>query len=65
MIELHRLNDKDMIINADLIEIVEQTPDTVITMNNGNKYVVKETVQEVVDKVVDYKKSIFAFGRKS
>ena len=54
MITLTRLNDKPMIVNADLIRSVEQNPDTVITMINGEHIVVKETMQEIVRKSIDY-----------
>jgi flagellar protein FlbD len=54
MITLTRLNDKPMIVNADLIRSVEQNPDTVITMINGDHIVVKETMQDIVRKSIDY-----------
>ncbi len=60
MIELTRLNDKKFIINAELIEKVEETPDTVITLTSGNKFVVKESRQEVKNLVILYKKEIFS-----
>ncbi|NLK98696.1 MAG: flagellar FlbD family protein, partial [Epulopiscium sp.] len=48
MIKVTRLNDTQIVINAELIEFVEETPDTVITMTTGRKIVVKETVDEVI-----------------
>lgn len=59
MIEVTRLNDTKVIINADLIERIEEAPDTVITLTTGNKLVVKESGQEVRNLVVLYKKEIF------
>jgi len=59
MIEVTRLNDSKVIINADLIERVEESPDTVITLTSGNKIVVKESRQEVKNLVILYKKEIF------
>jgi len=59
MIELHRLNGKDIVINCELIEAVERTPDTVITMRNGNKFVVQESVPEIVELVIKYKNLCF------
>lgn len=56
MITLTKLNTQGFALNSDLIETIEETPDTVITMTNGNKYVVKETTQEVIDKIIDYKR---------
>ena len=59
MIRLTKLNKTPFVLNSDLIEIMESTPDTVITLNNGKKYVVAETIEEVVAKVVQYKSNIF------
>ena len=56
MVILTKLNTQSFALNSDLIETIEETPDTVITMTNGNKYVVKETTQEVIDKIIDYKR---------
>lgn len=54
MITLTRLNDKPMIVNADLIRSVEQNPDTVITMINGDHIIVKESMPDIVRKTIDY-----------
>jgi flagellar protein FlbD len=59
MIEVTRLNDTKVIINADLIEKVEESPDTIITLTSGNKIIVKESRQEVKNLVILYKKEIF------
>ena len=58
MIKLTRLQGKEFYLNADMIETVEATPDTVITLINGTKYIVKETIQKVIDEIVKYKKEI-------
>ncbi|MGD9794963.1 MAG: flagellar FlbD family protein [Acidimicrobiia bacterium] len=58
MILLTRLNGASFAVNADLIERVEQTPDTVVTMVDGRKHVVAETTAQVVDKIVDFRASI-------
>ena len=58
MIELTKLNGAPFIVNAELIETIEATPDTVITLINGRKMMVKETVDEVVTKAVSYKKQL-------
>lgn len=58
MIELHRLQKQMVVINADLIEFVESTPDTMICTTTGKKILVLETVDEVVEKVVQYKRRI-------
>ena len=51
MVTLTKLNGQQFTINADLIETFEQTPDTVIVMTTGNKYVVKESPEEIIDKI--------------
>lgn len=58
MIVITRLNDKEMVINADLIETVEENPDTTITMTTGRKIIAKQTSKEIIDKVVEYKRKI-------
>ena len=58
MIILTKLNDQEFTINADLIETIEQTPDTVIVMTTGNKYVVRETPEEVIQKIIEFKRKI-------
>lgn len=58
MIRLAKLNKSPFVLNCELIETVESTPDTVITLINGKKYVVTESVEEVVDKVIQYKGNI-------
>jgi flagellar protein FlbD len=55
MIKLHRLDDTVVLINLDLIEIVEETPDTVITLTNENKYLVKEKITEIMEKIIEFK----------
>jgi flagellar protein FlbD len=59
MIEVTRLNDTKLIINAELIEKIEETPDTIITLTSGSKIVVKESGQEVKNLVILYKKDIY------
>jgi flagellar protein FlbD len=60
MIRLTKLNNSIFVINCELIETIESTPDTVITLNNGKKYVVADSIDEVIDRVIQYKKRIFA-----
>jgi flagellar protein FlbD len=59
MIWLTRLNGDRFVLNADHIEIVEAKPDTTILLTNGDKYIVKEEVEEVIKEVIEYKKRIF------
>jgi flagellar protein FlbD len=58
MIEVTRINHLPLVVNSDLIEHIESTPDTVISLTNGQKLVVLESVQEVVRRVIDFRKSI-------
>ncbi len=60
MIELTKLNDIKFIVNAEIIEFVEETPDTVISLTTGKKILVKESGQEVIDAVISYKRSIYS-----
>ena len=55
MIDVTRLNGKNFVLNAELIEVMEETPDTVITLTTGHKYVVKESLDEVLDRIMTYK----------
>lgn len=58
MIKVSRLNGKEFVVNAELIQYIEATPDTVITLVNHEKLVVKEPVDEVVRRVVEYGRSL-------
>ena len=60
MIDVTRMNGSVLTINNHLIESVEETPDTVITLTTGKKIIVKETRQEVKNLVLLYKKEIYA-----
>lgn len=58
MIKVTRLNGKEYYINFDLIETIEQTPDTVITLRDGKKYVVLETTEDIIDKIIEFKRKV-------
>ena len=58
MIELARINDEKIIINAEEIEMLETAHDTIITLKTGKKISVKETSAEITNKVVEYKRKI-------
>ena len=60
MIEITKLNVQKVLINPSLIEMVEETPDTVISLTTGRKIIVKESRQEVKNLVKLYRKDIFA-----
>jgi len=61
MISLTRLNKKAFVVNAELIKMIEETPDTLITLINGDHFMVRESVQEVVDKAIEYARQIRSF----
>ncbi len=56
MIQVTKLNNAEIIVNCDLIEFVEKTPDTLITLTTGRKLMVRESLQDVLDRVLDYRK---------
>jgi len=58
MVRLTRLNSTELVVNADLIEMLESSPDTIVTLTTGQKLIVKESVDEVMEKVKEYKRSI-------
>jgi flagellar protein FlbD len=60
MIRVSRLRSKeaDLVVNAELIELIETTPDTVITLTTGHKVIAQESADEIVRLVVAYKRSI-------
>ncbi|PHV71747.1 endoflagellar protein [Sporanaerobium hydrogeniformans] len=58
MITVTRLNHQELTLNSDLIETLEQTPDTVITMTTGNKFIVIESTAEIIKRIIDYKRKI-------
>ncbi len=58
MIFITKLDNKKVVINAELIELIEQTPETMITTTTGKKVIVKETIEQVVDLVKKYKKEL-------
>jgi flagellar protein FlbD len=60
MIQLTRLNHASLVLNCELIEHIETTPDTVVTMTTGQKITVLEPVDEVVRRVVEYRRRIVA-----
>lgn len=58
MIKLTRLNGNVFILNDDLIEVIDETPDTIIKLSNDKRIVVKEGVDEVIEKIIKYKRKI-------
>lgn len=60
MIHLTRLNNSSLTVNSDLIKFVEQSPDTVITLLNGEKILVRETAEQVLERIVDFRRRLLA-----
>ncbi|MFW6273571.1 MAG: flagellar FlbD family protein [Halanaerobium sp.] len=58
MIKVLKTDGNEIIVNADLIEQIRETPDTVITMTNGKKILVEDTAAEIIDKVINYRQKI-------
>jgi flagellar protein FlbD len=54
MIGLSRLNGSQLVLNAEYIETIEETPDTVLTLTNGKKLMVKDRLDDVVKRVIEY-----------
>ena len=60
MIEVTKLNSKKIVVNAEMIETIETTPNTIITTTTGKKIIVLEMVEEIMDLVIEYKRKISA-----
>ena len=58
MIQLTRLNNQPLIVNCDLIKFIEKSPDTVLSLVTGEKIVVRETSEEVLQKIVTFRQAV-------
>jgi flagellar protein FlbD len=58
LIKVTRLDGTEVVLNSDLIEFVQSTPDTVISLTNNKKMTVRESIEEVLEKIVEYKRHI-------
>jgi len=58
VISVTRINGEELVINAELIELVESTPDTLITLTTGRKLMVRDAEDEIVSKVIAYKRQL-------
>ncbi len=56
MIKLTRTSGTELLVNENFIAIAEETPDTVMTLQNGNKYFIKEGIDEILGKIMDFEK---------
>ncbi len=63
MIELTRLNGRPMVVNSDLIKTAEASPDTMLTLINGEKLIVREGIAEVVEKILAYRAAAGGGGK--
>ena len=61
MIAVTKLNGQNVIINAELIKMVEQTPDTLVTLTTGDHMMIRESVEEVVERAIEYARRIRGF----
>jgi flagellar protein FlbD len=55
MITLHRLNKQEFVLNADLIETIEATPDTLVTLTTGKKLIVRDAIADILGRVISYR----------
>ncbi len=65
MIRLTRLNKRPLILNADQIKTIEETPDTLITLMNGDQILVREPMADIVRKTIEYYRELRTFGMPS
>lgn len=62
MIQVTRLDDRKIIVNADLIESIEETPDTLISFTTGRKLMVRESLGDVLDRIIEYRKRVHVYA---
>ncbi len=60
MLRLSKLNGQELVVNLDIIKTLEATPDTVVSLMNGDRFIVREGIDEVVKRAIDYKRRILA-----
>lgn len=58
MIKLTGLNNRPIVLNAEQIEKLEAVPESLVTLVNGNKYIVTDSIDEIIEKVIEYKNRI-------
>lgn len=61
MVKVKRLNGKEFVINSDLILFIEETPDTVITLTTGQKIVVTDKIDDIIQDIIEYKAKILEY----
>jgi len=55
MVKLTKINGQEFFVNSDLMEFIESTPDTIISLTTGKKVIVKETAEVVIEMIIEYK----------
>ena len=60
MIQLTRLNNHPLAVNSDLIKFIEQAPDTVITLVTGEKVLVRESAEDILNRIVEFRRSVLS-----
>ncbi len=63
MIRLHKLNGAEVVINAELIESLEPGPQTTVSLATGNRFLVRESADEVTEKVLEYRRAVYSSGK--
>jgi len=63
MIVLHKFNGDEFALNSNHIEIIEEKPDTIITLTNDKKYLVKEKKDEIIEKIIEFQKKFSSINR--
>ena len=64
MIKLTKINDAEFYLNPHLIERIEEKADTIITMDSQSQYIVKEKYEEILKKIIEYRKTIYLGGQE-
>jgi len=65
MIKVTRINDSEIVINSDLIEFIESSPDTIISLTDGKKIIVRESTDDVIQKIIVFRRTIKGFDNSS
>ena len=63
MIRLNRLNGSEIVVNPELIEWMESNPDTTLTLATGSKIVVKNSMEQVIERVLEYRRQVAQAGK--
>ncbi len=60
MIRVTRLDDTELMVNSDMIEFVESTPDTILTLTDGKKVIVKQSPEDILEKIIAFRRRVMA-----